>query len=590
MQSVKIGFIQATNDVDVHWFKPLAFGYLKAYLLKHFDSPFEMDFIDINNITNKEYDIIGISSTSQDYGKAVQIASEIKKRNPDIITIIGGHHITYLPNTITDDIDIGVMGEGEETFLELVNLLIKSERKIKKDEIRQVKGIVFHGDNGLEITERRELIRPLDRIPHPVRFQDSEQYIFTSRGCPYRCAFCSSSSFWNKTRMFTAEYVVNEIELLLDQFPDIRHITVEDDLFVLNIERFKKIAKLLDRKGLMDRLKFSFSIRANLVDDKFCDTIKMFNIESVYFGAESSSNRILKILKKGITADQNQNALNTLYKHNIPCLCSFIIGVPGETEEEIKGTYEFLMNNLLDGKLTPGSPVNILMPMPGTKIWDDAVESGYIDLNNFDWNRLAIFASYRHSNVDSFEDWVTIRKKNRSLYLNQNSVDEDRLYEIMYYYEEKLKKIDQIVLKEEELRRDNAMLNKQIEILNKKTSSFKDAANIIKDITIMLLDGEPEDKIINKTGELCYHLGLTNSAYLLLKKAHEKNPLSDEIFNNLGVVCFIMGNFKTAKMYFEKALRINPDNKEAQKNILHLLALIENNKELPKRRLFLLNE
>ena len=88
-----ISFIQAKNEIDVNWFRPFAFGYLKAYLEKYLDAPVEMYFLEsLKNF--EDFDIIAISSTSQDFAVAKQIARSIKQKRKEVVTILGGHHIT----------------------------------------------------------------------------------------------------------------------------------------------------------------------------------------------------------------------------------------------------------------------------------------------------------------------------------------------------------------------------------------------------------------------------------------------------------------------------------------------------------------
>jgi len=433
-KSLRIGFLQASNEIDVQWFKPLSFGYLKAYLDKYLEGAFDMHFIDAQEDL-RSFDIIAVSSTSQDFYIAKEIAASVKKIDKDIITILGGHHITYLPQTLTADFDIGVLGEGEETFREIMRYFIDNGLALNGKTLNNIKGIVYW-ENGHHVeTPRRDLISPLDAIPFPYRLKGSEPYLFSSRGCPYKCAFCSSSAFWQNTRYFSAEYVVKEIEYIMENFSAIGYITIWDDLFIANKARFKQFIELVEKKGLNDKLGFAFSVRANLVDDELCKDLKRINVKATSFGAESGSDRILKLLKKGTTVEINQRAIDILYKHDISVICSFIAGTPSETENEVRSTYEFILKNITDGKLSPQCAVNILMPMPGTDIWRYAVDANIIDIANFDWKRLSVFASYRHSLTKNYDDWVEHRRNNNSIYLAEETLPQERLYEIMRVYE-----------------------------------------------------------------------------------------------------------------------------------------------------------
>jgi anaerobic magnesium-protoporphyrin IX monomethyl ester cyclase len=440
-KKLKIGFALATNAADADSYKPLSFGYLKAYLDSFRHGLFEMDFLDAD-FEPQKYDILAISSTSQDYNSAIKIAERAKEINPGIITIIGGHHITYLPETMKPCFDIGVAGEGEATFLDIFDNINGSEKVLNKADLAKIKGIVLHDGDGIIKADRRPLIVPLDAIPHPFHFKGKSHYLFTSRGCPYRCAFCGSSAFWGKTRMFSAGYVVEEIERTLHDFPETEYIPIQDDLFVANRQRLEEIIKLLESRGIINKVSFTMSVHANLVDEELCGLLKKFRLKFVCFGAESGSDRLLKIIGKNTTVEQNQRALNLLKKSGIETVCSFIVGIPGETESETISTFEFIWKNIRDIKLSTISAVNILTPMPGTAIWNEAVSQGSISLENFDWNRLSGFASYRASKASGFDEWVSNRKRNNSIYLNEETLPYEKLIEIMRSYENKITKFE----------------------------------------------------------------------------------------------------------------------------------------------------
>lgn len=429
---MRIGFIQATSDVDVHWWPSLAFGYLKAYLEKHLDRSVTMDRIGRQEMTN--CDIVGISSTTQDYPIAKQIAAEAKKANSKVITIIGGSHITYLPETLTPEFDFGVIGEGEQTLLELVQHIISKGNARDLPDLVKIKGLIINWGRGNFFSDPRELIVPIDNIPFPFREPAHAPHLMTSRGCPYKCTFCSSSAFWKKARFHSAEYVVNEIERLVCM--GATSIPIQDDLFIADKKRFQQITDLLIERKLNKRFISSINIRANLVDEWLLGVLNRFPIQEVHFGAESGSNRILQLMGKGVTVAKNQAAIDMITNQGIKVVCSFIVGWPTETEEELRSTYEFLINNIKMGKLDQSCSMNILSPMPGTKVWQDAIKDGIIDLDDLDFRRLGIFASYRTSNAKSFDNWADIRRQNNSIYLNENTVPQERLYQIMGEYED----------------------------------------------------------------------------------------------------------------------------------------------------------
>ncbi|RNC67622.1 MAG: radical SAM protein [Desulfuromonadales bacterium] len=433
-RKIFIGFYLATNSVDVQWYRPLSFGYLSSYLEKHCIYPFEMKFMTSMDQVD-QCDIVCVSSTSQNFQRAIEIARISKNRHPVVVTILGGQHITYMPETLPPEFDLGVIGEGERTLCEVINALAANGLRCGASMLSTINGLVYHDQESCTITARRALIEPLDSVPFPHRSHETAPYLFTSRGCPYRCSFCSSSAFWDKTRFFSAEYVVEEISEILMNYPGITCISVWDDLFLADRSRFGKIVELIEQKGINKQVGFSFSVRANLVTDEVCNALKRMNVVAVAFGAESGSDRILKILGKETTTDINQAAIDTMHRHGISTQCSFIVGSPTETEAEVRSTYEFILRNVSCGKISARCPVNILMPIPGTPMWDYAVKAGIVQLESFDWQRLAMFASYQDSAEQDLDAWIKLRQLNGSLYLAEDTLPQERLYELIKIYD-----------------------------------------------------------------------------------------------------------------------------------------------------------
>jgi len=428
---LKIGFIQIISIYDAQWLPSLIFGTLKAYLHRHLD-----DSVDMFRLTNDNLrvcDIVAISTTSQDYNDAKAIARSIKAQKPDVITIIGGHHVTWLPWTLTQDFDFGVIGEGEQTFLEFIKYVMNGR---KEEELYTIPGLCFWRDGGLVYAPLRPLIEPLDKIPFAFRElpANSTRHIFTARGCPYKCRFCSSSAFWKKTRFHSADYIVSEIESLVAM--GATNIPVWDDLFIVDRDRFLEVMRKLRERGLDKKFVIGgITVRANLVDDELCNIFNVFRppITATHFGAESGSDRVLKLMGKNTTVAKNQEALDRLKSIGMPNGCTFIIGWPTETEEELLATLKFFEINMKAGKIFIDSAMNILTPLPGTAVWDDAVKQGKIDVNTLDWNRLKIWASYTASPhyFPNFDSWVIERRKNNSVYLNEEYVPQERLFEIL---------------------------------------------------------------------------------------------------------------------------------------------------------------
>jgi len=349
-------------------------------------------------------DIVGISTVTENMNIATEWAKKFK-RELEVPIIIGGDHISALPHTLPDVFDVGVIGEGEETFLELTEL-IKSD-KDWKNNLGKVKGLCFHGMEKVEITESRPLVTPIEKIPYPRRDKNvwgGFHYCFTSRGCPYHCTFCSPATIWKRYRAFPAEYVVGEIAEIFKHFNPY-YIHFFDDLFIGDRERIRKLKRLFRRMGFHKRVPFGGHIRADLMDDSMCEDLRGMNFVSGSFGAESGSDKILKFLKTGTTTvKMNQKAMDMCYKWGIQMNISFIIGTPGETEEDIKKTIDFIEKNR---KKLIGIEIFIVLPYPGTPLWTFAKRKGYVT-DDMDWEKFRTKAWFSELEVD--DDYLYINE------------------------------------------------------------------------------------------------------------------------------------------------------------------------------------
>jgi len=386
---------------------PLGLAYLSSYAKKYggYREIFIVDEAEpINKLEAIKPDIIGIGSFSMNFKAANDFAFQLKQRM-NVPMIIGSHHITQFPqHLLKSNFDIGVLGEGEETFLEILGAC-ERDGCSSMGSLEKIKGVAFKTkEGGLRITERRPLIEPLDKIPFPDRdslkmkehyitlrrgiFEELGVYaqILTSRGCPYKCRFCASTEFWKRPRFHSAEYVVEEMKLLLENYKT-DGIIIWDDLFLADYSRLKKIKDMMIREGLNRELKLSVFGRANLINDDAVKTLKEMNVRSIDFGLESGSDNVLSYLKRGtVTVEQNKNAIRLCKQGGIRTVATFIIGSPEETIDDIEKTKQLIMDPNLDE-----AHVFQLIPLPGTEVWDYAKRKGIVsDDFDFDFNKLNV--------------------------------------------------------------------------------------------------------------------------------------------------------------------------------------------------------
>jgi len=359
----------------------LGTGYIAAYLRKYggFEDIQIVEAGQRFDASKYDADVIGISCVTQNFNLAEKVAGEAKKTRSFVV--VGGHHITALPNNLTRDMDVAVLGEGEQTFLELIQAL----SLFGKRAAFTIPGIAFKDKGHVEFTAKRELIKPLDKIPFPARnlMRLGSHHIvsmYSSRGCPYRCVFCSSAHFWSSLRFFSAKYVTSEISDILAKYSP-RRINISDDLFIADKARLKKISRRLRELGYHREVEFRCNVRANLVSREVASLLKAMNVKKVNMGLESGSPRILSYLKgDSVTVEQNERAINILNEYGFDVFGSFIIGSSSETVDDVMDTYRFIERvPIYSGETF------VMLPLPGTSVWNFGKENGVLS-DSMNWS------------------------------------------------------------------------------------------------------------------------------------------------------------------------------------------------------------
>jgi len=361
--------------------------------------------------------IVGMGCVSARFGEAKRVAAGLKREIQPLV-VVGGHHITALPECLTEDMDLAVLGEGEGAFKEIVELCLDGPATL--EGLLGVRGIAFRAEGRLVRTAPRPPIADLDSLPFPRRSPKSddpaEAALFTGRGCRFGCMFCSSRTHWGRRRVHSADYVLGELEHVAERFPGVERIHILDDLFVVPRGRLMALAEGVARHPRLSRLRFCGSVRPDLLDEDVVRCLRMMGFERVRFDAVTGSDRLLRrVLSGPVSVARIQGAIELAERYGLTCGASFMVGIPGETRQDLEATLEFIRRN--EGRLAVEG-FYLFVPLPGTPVWEEALARGKVGLD-MDWKRLdASFASpefdwdnFVYLNDDripraEFADWV----------------------------------------------------------------------------------------------------------------------------------------------------------------------------------------
>lgn len=352
---MKIGLINPNKELK-HPAVHLGLGYLASYT-KQLHKEVEFELIDtrvakpkeINTFFNTEFDLIGITASSQVFLEAVEIANQFKKLYPETPICLGGSHASTVKEEalINFPFDFAAYGEGEQTFADLINYLKRSKK------LEDITGLIYKNNDGDIITNPpRSLIQDINTIPFPAydlfKMNRYPQHrLTTSRGCPFNCVFCNSHSIWtNKWRKRSAQNIVDEIKLLINRHGR-RSVAFNDDSFNIDAKRVIELCNLIiDQK--LDIL-WSTSIRVDLITNEIAQKMKQSGCYNVSIGIESANNNVLKNINKHNTIEKIYAGIQILRNADIDVMGQFMIGNPGDTLDTIKESIEFAKTSNLTG-------------------------------------------------------------------------------------------------------------------------------------------------------------------------------------------------------------------------------------------------
>lgn len=367
-------YFHPRNDNSIFRFPPLGLGYIAAYLKRHDVSVNIVDctFLDmkqaIDRIRRSKPDIIGLQTMFSMKEKTTEFAHILRKDCEFLVA--GGPLTTSNPEQFLQDFDVIVLGEGEQTMLELAQAVQNG------DSLEKVPGIIYKSGKQLKHTAPRGFIQDLDALPFPARdlfendaykryykhrFGYTTTSTLTSRGCPFQCDFCSRPVFGNTFRTRSASNIVDEVEEV--QTFGYERIWFADDCFTLDRTRLLTICNELIKRRI--GMGWECLSRVDTVDTEIAQKMKQAGCIRVYFGIESGNNTILKIMKKHATIEQAQKAVSVFKKAGVQTGAFFILGYPGENQQTILDTVNFASSLPLD-YLSFTFPY----PIPGTPLYN----------------------------------------------------------------------------------------------------------------------------------------------------------------------------------------------------------------------------
>ncbi len=370
---------------------PFGLGYLAAILER--DSHAQVSIIDakaedltvqqtVHRISQKSPDLIGITSCTYDYNDGIALAQILKEKIAGVPICFGGIHASVLPGYTLNHscIDFVVRGEGEYTFLELVQG--KSPQEIRGLSYKK-KGEVVHNSH-------RPVIKNLDELPQlSYHLLPMDKYyptagqcrrlpavaMVSSRGCPGKCIFCCSSLTGHRVRRFSPQRILDEISFLVEHY-GMKEVVFMDDTMTFPREEMVRLCNLLKQKKY--EVIWDCSTRVNFVDQPLLELMKDAGCNQISFGIESGDDAVLHSIKKGHTIVQVKKAVQLAKKAGLEVRGSFILGFPADCEETMNRTIEISHELELDL-----ASFYIATPYPGTEMFEWAEKNGRLLTKNW---------------------------------------------------------------------------------------------------------------------------------------------------------------------------------------------------------------
>lgn len=379
---------RSEEDADSHY--PLGLGYLQSYMEYH--RPNQDEFINLY-LNNEDYDscysilkknlkefrpdVFGVSMMTHSRVSAFRMIEYAHEHYPDTKIVVGGMHATVMWEQIVEKYPYItlVRGEGEVTLYNLIEAWDKNE------SINNIPGIAYHDGEKVVTTGSAPLISNIDDLPFPkhelyVHQGKKMANILTSRGCPYKCNFCVLD--WmsrRKVRFRSGENIADEVEMLLNKFPSINTIWIHDDAFMINKSRTIEFCDAIIARGI--KTQFVASARFRPISEEVVYKMEAAGFVHVLFGLESGADDVIAGMRKGITKEHVRYGMELFGKTNMKATAFLIAGLPGETDETIQETIDFVQE-IQNINYLFYDDMGVAMTYPGTEMYAMAKKTGKI--------------------------------------------------------------------------------------------------------------------------------------------------------------------------------------------------------------------
>lgn len=401
----KILLIKPQTGYDLQHTPPLGLGYISTFVKKN---GFKAKILDCNvrrispeylfsSLDIKEFPIVGIQTFDMDLLVTKTYISEIRKKSPDSLIIVGGPAPSSDPEFVLkylNDVDILCVGEGEKAIVEILTHIGKWNGH-NPEIFENSPNLVWKINGALHFTDH-DFIENLDQIGppdweeldprlysdavHGFFFREMPVYpISTSRGCPFRCSFCGSRNITGyRIRRRSPEKVIDELEMLKQKY-GMREFQIIDDNFTAPPKEALEFCNKLFERNLDLWWTCPNGIRADILTDELVQSMKASGCYEVAVGIESGDPAMLKDMGKNTSPDKIAKKIHMLNDHGVNVTGFVMIGYPGETEKSIERSLQFILD-------LPLKRISLtrFVPMLGTPIMNRLIENGEIDSQNID--------------------------------------------------------------------------------------------------------------------------------------------------------------------------------------------------------------